>query len=423
MDGGVTASTPVDAAADASKVAEGRTPNILLLSIDSLRADMPWAGYPRPIAPRLTELEAKAVSYTHAYSVSSYTSMSLGGLLAGKLPSTLKRSGYFFGTYPEDDVFFPELLQAAGVRTLAAHAHGYFKKPGFEQGFDRWELVPDLVFKNTTDPNVTGPKHAALAEQMLSDPKLDDAPFFAWFHFLDPHDEYIGHEKDGIPPYGKTLRDRYDAEVTFTDQQLGKLLDFVATRPWASRTILVVTSDHGEAFGEHGRYVHGFELWENLVRVPLFFVMPGAPPRRIDTPRSAIDLAPTFMELLGAKDASAPDAGGVGGFDGKSLVPELRGGEPEPRDVVVDLPMTSDNDKRRALIHGTHKVIAFGKDERLEVYDLEADPAEAKPIVRGDVYTDMARRYRELAKGLKEVAPYACREGCLNHAYVPKETP
>ena len=173
--------------------------NVLVLSIDSLRADMPWSGYPRAIAPRLTELEKRSVSYTHAYAISSYTSMSLGGFLGGKLPSGMKRSGFFFGRYAQDNVRFPEVLQANGVRTISAHAHGYFKDAGFEQGFDHYEIVPGLIFKNETDPNVTSPKHEALAEKLLSDPVLESKPFFAWFHFLDPHDQYVSHEADGIP--------------------------------------------------------------------------------------------------------------------------------------------------------------------------------------------------------------------------------
>ena len=273
--------------------------DVIVLSIDSLRADMPWAGYPRAIAPHLTELEKRSVSYTRAYSISSYTSMSLGGFLGGKLPSEMKRSGFFFGSYAADNVMVPELLKAKGVRTMGAHAHGYFSSAGFDQGFDVWQIVPGIIFKNETDPNVTSPQHESMAEKILDDPRLDSTRFFAWFHFLDPHDQYISHEKDGIPPYGKTLRDRYDAEVLFTDRYLGKLLDFIANKPWSKRTVIIVTADHGEAFGEHNMFSHGFELWENLVRVPMFFVVPGVAPRRIDTPRSAIDLAPTITELLG----------------------------------------------------------------------------------------------------------------------------
>ncbi|MCL2725066.1 MAG: sulfatase [Polyangiaceae bacterium] len=420
---------PADASADAdahvsattapaSSAAANLPPkdlNVLVVSIDSLRADMPWAGYPRAIAPRLTELEKRSVSYTRAYAVSSYTSMSIGGFLSGRLPSELKRSGYFFGTYPESNLFFPELLQEKGIRTIGAHAHTYFGTAGFKQGFDQWELVPNLVFNSETDVNVTSPQHEAIAERLLSDPALDSMRFFAWFHFLDPHDQYMPHDKDGIVPYGKSLRDRYDAEVTFTDRWLGKLFDFVAEKPWSKRTVIVVTSDHGEAFGEHGRYAHGFEVWENLVRVPLFVIAPGAAARHIDTPRSAIDLAPTILEFFGV----APDPG----FMGKSLVPEIYGAAAEDRDVVVDLPMTSNNDKRRALIVGKWKIIAFGKTEALQLFDLEADPKENSPMTKGDDFDRMAKRYRAMSKAVQQVAPYACGEDCLNGAYAKKKNP
>src|SRR5262249_25222611 len=159
-----------------------------LLSVDSLRADMPWAGYARPIAPNLTALEQKSVTFTRAYAVSSYTSTSVAGLLASKLPSELKRDGFFFNTFHKDNVFFPELLQARGIRTLAAQAHGYFKDAGYNQGFDKWELVPKLKFDPTTDPNITSPEHERLAEKLLGDPALENQRFFAWFHFMDPHD-------------------------------------------------------------------------------------------------------------------------------------------------------------------------------------------------------------------------------------------
>ena len=416
---GDDASTFADAAAAATATAKDAAPeaavasgdlNVLLISIDSLRADMPWNGYARPIAPRLTELEKRSVDFTHGYSISSYTSMSLGGLLAGKLPSGLKRSGFFFGSYPAENLFFPELLQKAGVKTLSAHAHGYFKDSGFSQGFDAYEIVPNIIFKNETDPNVTSEPHEQIAERLLGDAALDTKRFFAWFHFLDPHDQYVSHEKDGIPAYGKTLRDRYDAEVTYTDRYIGKLLDFVAAKSWAKRTVIIVTADHGESFGDHGVANHGFEVYENLVRVPMFFVLPGVAGRKVDVPRSALDLAPTICDLLGV----APDPG----FEGKSLVKELFGAPSEPRDVLVDLPMTSDSDKRRALIHGHEKIIAFGAAETLRYFDLDADPDEKSPISNGPKHAEMAALYKERTKGITEVVPFACGANCLNRAYV-----
>ena len=379
--------------------------NVILLSIDSLRADMPWSGYPRPIAPRITELESQSVSFTHAYSISSYTSMSLGGLLGGRIPSELTRSGYFFGTY-KSDVFFPKLLQSAGVHTMGVQAHMYFKAAGFEQGFDDWKLVPGITFDPNTDNDITSPKSEEIAESLLGDPANESRRFFFWAHFLDPHDQYMRHP--GID-WGKKARDRYDGEVTFTDQSIGKLLDFIAARPWAGRTLIILTSDHGEEFGEHNMTRHGFEIWQTLVRVPLMILAPGVKARRVDVPRSDIDLAPTILDLFGVP---APAA-----FEGKSLVAEIYGAPSEPRDVVVDLPATSDNGKRRALIRGDQKLICFDNDTFCKLFDVGKDPLERDAATKGDDVQAMKDRYLAYVKTLKEVRPYACAGDCLNSGY------
>lgn len=417
-DGSPKASASTSAATPALVADTGPPPleipsdlNVVLISIDCLRADMPWSGYPRPIAPRLTALAKRAVRYSHAYSISSYTSMSVGGLLAGAYPSSLERDGYFFGTYAPKNEFFPEILQAHGVHTMGAHAHGYFKKGGLDQGFARWELVPELKWNNTTDENITSPELEQLAERLLSEPAAKRKRFFAWFHFVDPHDLYLPHE--GIGPYGEKLRDKYDAEVTFTDRYIGKLLDFIDSRPFGKNTAFIVTSDHGEAFGEHGQFRHGFEVWENLVRVPLFLVIPGVAPRVIDTPRSAIDIAPTILELFGQK---TPEQ-----MRGKSLVGDLRAEKPEERDIIIDLPQTSDNDKRRALVRGHLKVIASGTIERLSVFDIAADPGEEKPLSRGEATKGVEEAYHAASKSIEEVSATRCREDCLNGAYHRKE--
>jgi choline-sulfatase len=376
--------------------------NVIVLSIDALRADMPWNGYPRAIAPRLTELEKKSVSFTRAYSMSSYTSMSLGGLLGGRYPSELQRSGFFFGTY-RNDVFFPKLLQKAGIHTMGVMAHMYFKAAGFDQGFDDWKIVPGITFDANTDRDITSPQSEQLAEKALGDPANESRRFFFWAHFLDPHDLYLRH--DGID-WGKTDRDRYDGEVTFTDQHIGKLLDFIAKQSWSARTVIIVTSDHGEEFGEHNMARHGFELWETLVHVPLMIVAPGAAPRRIDVPRSAVDLAPTILDLYGV----APDPS----FEGKSLVPEIYGSASEARDIVVDLPMTSDNGRRRALIHGSEKLICFDNDGYCKLFDVVKDPMERDPAVKGEEHRAMRERYLAFVKTLKEIPPYACTGDCLN---------
>jgi choline-sulfatase len=401
------ASSPAPSASGAVAAGPPKDGNVILLSIDSLRADMPWAGYPRPIAPHLTDFEKTAVTYAKAYSVSSYTSMSLGGLLGGRLPSELRRSGYFFGTY-QRDVFFPKLLQQAGVHTMGVMAHMYFKAAGFEQGFDEWSLVPGVTFDPNTDRDITSPQSEETAEKELGNPANASRRFFFWAHFLDPHDLYMRHE--GID-WGSAPRDRYDGEVTFTDRYIGKLLDFIGAQPWASRTVVIVTSDHGEEFGEHNMTRHGFELWQTLVRVPLMIRAPGAAPKHIDVPRSGLDLAPTILEFFGVPTDPT--------FEGKSLVGEVYGGAAEARDVIVDLPMTSDNARRRALVHGSEKLLCFDNDSFCRLFDVEKDPLEKSPL-KGEELAAMRERYQQVLKGIKDVAPYACAAGCLNSAYNKK---
>ncbi len=390
---------PVDAAV---APAPPRPMNVVLLTVDSLRADMPWAGYPRAIAPRLTELHARSVSYTRAYSTSSFTSKSVAGFLTGKVPSELARTGTFFTKYLDPKDFFCTTLGEQGIPCVGAHAHAYFGKgqSGFENGFATWRLVPDIPFDYQTDPYVTSDKLTPLAIEVLTNVARETSssgrPFFAWFHYMDPHDEYKPHP--GQPAFGTRARDLYDGEVLFTDTWIGKLLDFIESQPWAPRTAIVVTADHGEAFGEHNMTRHAHELWEELVHVPLFFAVPGAVARTIDTPRGHADLVPTFAELLGAK---------TGELRGTSLVPELRGGPAEARDVLVDLPEDDYNERRRALIHETWKIVAYGNDVRFSLFDLEADPKESEDLFwkRRDVAEDMRRRYRQASKAVTEKEP------------------
>jgi arylsulfatase A-like enzyme len=388
--------------------------NVVLVSIDSLRADMPWAGYRRPIAPRLTALEAKSVSYTRAYAVSSYTAMSLGGLLAGRYPGELERDGWFFGSYGKSVTFFPELLRKAGVATVSAHAHGYFKRNGMERAFDRWSLVPKLKWNNLTDVNVTSPEHEALAERELEAAAATGKRFFAWFHFLDPHDEYIAHPE--FPAAGRSQRARYDAEVQYTDSYVGKLFDFIASKPWGKSTLVIVTADHGEAFGEHKQWRHGFELWEPLVRVPLFFYGPGLVGRRIASPRSCVDLAPTVLEIFGVQVPKT--------MRGRSLLSEFVGAELPEVPVILDLPATSDGGRRRAVVKGNRKVIAVERDVYLKVFDLAADPGEEAPIPTKDPrFAEGRAFYKEAVSVIEDRAPTKCRDACLNGGYLKGHMP
>lgn len=400
---GVSSASPATPPAGKGSPRPSGPLNVLLLSVDCLRADMPWTGYPRPIAPNLTRLAEESVVYTHAYSVASYTAKSVAALLSGRYPSSLYRSGYFFTDYPKANVFLPEILQPAGVRTMGVHAHLYFGRgKQLDQGFDVWELVPGITFDPETDKNVTSDKMTDIGIRLLSDPANTSRPFFAWLHYTDPHDVYVKHKE--APDFGKTNRDRYDQEVFFADLHIGRLLDWARKQPFWDRTAVIVTADHGEAFGEHGLYKHAFWLWEVLTRVPLLVHAPGAKPARIDQNRSHIDLAPTILDLAGITEQPPS-------FVGASLVPEVYGTKP-PNDrdpIVLDLPEDSHNPMIRGIVRGTDKLLVYGKGRgRPELYDLAADPGELTDLSKKspEKLATMRAEFDRVWATIPMIAPY-----------------
>lgn len=376
--------------------------NVLLLTIDSMRADMPWAGYSRDIAPNLTALAKKSTVYTNAYSASSYTAKSVAGMLTSRVPSTIYRSGSFFAEFAEANLSFSEVLQEQGIRTLAGHGHMYFMRgKKLEQGFDEWSVVKGIGFDSSTDKNVTSEKISQLAIKMLNKPE-NQKQFFMWLHYMDPHDQYIQHEES--PVFGKHNRDRYDSEMFYTDLHIGKLLEFAKAQSWWKDTAIIISADHGEAFGEHGMYKHAFALWEVLTRVPIVLYAPGVKAQNIEQRRSTLDIAPTVLELMGIK--KMPPS-----FMGSSLVAEAYGAEPpsnrEP--IILDLPEDQNNPDRHAIISGDYKLIVHGPGlRRLELYNLKADPGENTDLAEKEParLEELKGLYLKAWEGLEVIEPY-----------------
>ncbi len=386
--------------APSSKKGPEKPLNVLFLTVDSLRADMPWAGYSRPIAPNLTKLAAESVVYDNQRSVSSYTAQTVATWLTGRYASTLYREGYFFTGYSKANEFITEALQAKGIRTMGVQAHAYFGRgKNLEQGFDSWEVVPGVTFDAQTDKNVTSEKSAKRIIELLSDPANTKGQFFLWSHFMDPHDEYKKHPES--PDFGKKNRDRYDSEVWYTDFWLGKVLDFAKTQPWWKDTAVVVTADHGEAFGEHGMYKHAFELWDVLTRVPLIVHAPGAPPRHIEEARTHIDIAPTILDLMGQPP--------LPGFQGRSLVQEIYGAEaPQVRGAVaLELAEDSHNPARRAIVSGDYKLIVFGSGQKL-LFNLKSDPGEESDLAKKEPekLAEMEALLKKTFDAIPSIEPY-----------------
>ena len=382
--------------------------NVLLILVDGLHDEMPWLGYERDIAPWMTQFEKRSVSYTRAYSISSATARSVGPLLAGRYPSEMARSGDYFTVYGQENVLVSEFAKDAGHHTLSAHSHAYFvEETGIAQGFSDFRRLPGTKLNNMDKENITSERMTALAMEMLSTEAASkaDKRFFAYFHFMDPHAPYLPHEPG--PNWGHEPRDVYDQEVRFTDHWVGKLVDWALSQPWGKHTAIIISADHGESFGAHNLYKHGYDLWEDVIHVPLLIYAPGAHARRIEAPRSHIDLAPTILELMGV---DVPKE-----LSGKTLVPELYGLEPEARPVIADLPRDNLQDRRRALIQGTDKLIAFGDDRYFMLFDLKADPEETRDLIRieKDRGADLIRQYQKLSEDIElcEVTGYAELKG------------
>ncbi|HTB77470.1 MAG TPA: sulfatase, partial [Polyangiaceae bacterium] len=296
------------------------------------------------------------------------------------------RDGGHFNKYAAGNTFLAERLQKAGLYTMGAASHWYFRETwGLEQGFDQFDLTAMPATGQTdTDTNSTSPQLTSAAIKML-DAHGAQSRFFLWVHYFDPHEQYVPHEgapdfSDPSKPTGWKMRAAYDGEVWFTDQAIGRLLDYVKSQPWGKDTVVAVTSDHGEAMNEHGiAFQHGFEIWEPLMRVPLILAIPGEAARRVPVKRSVIDLLPTLLDLMRIPQP------GPGELSGVSMMEDLTADRSRPyeeRDVYLDMPDGPYTHMRRGLLHGTTpgmKLIHFG-GRQYQLYDLATDPGETRDL-------------------------------------------
>ena len=374
--------------------------NVVLISIDTLRHDMGSSGTLRPVTPNLDRLSQDSVVFDRAYSLASYTAKSVGPFLLGKYSSETHRDWSHFNRFTSKDVFVAQRLQQAGVHTVSVQGYWYFfLNTGLERGFDviNKSAAPALVtVDGDSTSNADKVTDQALAE--LAKPELLQQPFFMWMHYVDPHSEYVPHE--GFD-FGSSSRQRYDGEVAFVDHQVGRVLEALEKSLVYDHTVIIVTSDHGEAFAEHGMIRHGFELWEELVRVPFIVRVPGVAARHVQARRSAIDLAPTILDLCGVP---APVASATDFLSGTSLVPDLlAAGEPPDRPVFIDMAAGPNNADRQALIEDDKKLVASG-GRALSLYDLRVDPGETKDLLDDpSVAVGVIAKFKAFRRGLREV--------------------
>jgi arylsulfatase A-like enzyme len=417
--------SPVPSVTAGAVASDGRDrPNILLIVIDALRADhLPMYGYSRQTAPVLAALAREGLTFTQAYAQATYTRASVATLLTSLYPSVHKANDdrdYLSRSVP----VLPEFLKAAGYTTYAISANANFSPTfGYSRGFDTFE-----VWKTESEFRVTMAGRLAVkalgsrlsrvlgesSEIVPTADSLTDAtlqwarraarkPFFAYVHYIDPHDPYrppapydraFDHTSDpprrgNVAPLtllpagreparvGRDL-DLYDGEIRFADEHVGRLVAGLRSQGLLDNTLIVVTADHGEEFFEHGDESHGRSAYEEVARVPLIVAWPGRVPpgQRSEAMVGLIDLMPTFLDVAGVP--------GPAGIQGRSFAPLL--GDPAaswaPRPLLVQVIQTTF--ALEAIRDGDHKFVRHTRGPRTgeeELYDLRADPLERTNLV------------------------------------------
>ena len=421
------------AAGDAPGLLE--RPNLLVVVIDTLRFD--GLGHNRPdreTSPAIDRLAAESVRFERAYSSAPWTMPAVASMLTGLYPSAhgvteIKHK------LPGRATTLAERLSEAGYTTAAVVSHHLIgRDKGFDQGY-RSFLEQQSGHDRVSTPWVT---EAAVGE--LRELARGGAPFFLYVHYFDPHFNYLPHERyryaperagtldgdEGIEELRNRLaelttdeaaflRDLYDGEVRFTDDGVGELLRALERLELAPRTVVCFTSDHGEEFLERGWLGHTRTLYDELVRVPFCVRLPGVAPRAVAVPVSTASLAPTLLELAGLPVPAEVQAPSLLGLLTGAAAPEPFPAVfcevdfvqvPLPRKFGVDPEVVRmKNAHLKALVAGRHKLIRDDASGALELYDLEADPLEAR---------DLAAEEPELTARLAAELERACaraREG------------
>jgi arylsulfatase A-like enzyme len=358
-------------------------------------------GYDRPISPNIDELAKRSIIYEQAYAISTYTGFSIVPMMASRYPSEMVRSDRHEVSYASENVLLAERLRAAGYRTAGAASHFLFNPElGWVDGFEKFVMAPvegDAPRGSHVDLYHSSRTLADTGIRFLNDPQITSGPFLIWIHFLDPHKQYLEHP--GYSNYGKSPRALYDGEIAYTDYHVGRVLRALWASPLRDRTAVFLTGDHGEAFGEHGAFFHGREVWDEIMRVPLLISVPGAAPRRITRRMSHVDLEPTILDLAGAADDT--------GARGASLVPELFGAEGPARPVLIDQPRNPYYPPKRAFIEGRYKLHHAIDSNTYRLFDLDRDPKETSDLAESDpdLLKKVRRSYALFASEIVEINP------------------
>ncbi len=403
-----------------------KEPNIILIVIDTLRADhVGCYGYQRNTTPNIDQLAKEGALFRKAISAAPWTLPSIASFLTSQYPCVLG-----IGDRPTmiDSRFLslPEVLKQHDYTTHGIVSHVLVSaRLGFGRGFDGYDEKSSLDRRGVTSPAVTQKAISFLQHKHKQS-------FFLFLHYFDPHYNYILHPQYNYYPsyYGilksnhpirdiwrrrhslskddiKYLALLYDSEIAFTDQLIGALMDELKKRDLYDNSVIIITSDHGEEFMERGWIGHCTTLYQELIRVPLIIKFPDTGARTVNTPVGLIDIMPTLLAYLGLK---SPD-----GLEGKAL--DIASGAP-----LASRPIFSEtfnhlltkyqvpdiqHAKRtepiafRAITLGDWKLIYDEKNDIKQIYDLYKDPYE-----RNDLSSRKSKINKTLAVSLSQYIDY-----------------
>ncbi len=301
-----------------------QAPNVVLLVIDALRPErLSDLGAARPTSPVLDSLAASGARFTRAYAQAPMTRMSMPSIFTSLYPS-VHRVYSGISVLPNEFTTLAETMQSAGYRTacFTASPHGK-SRYNFYQGYETYEGFEGApTRRHDTAAHVVDKAIGWLYEQPA-------APFLLYLHFMDVHTPWNaqGEQLDEVcadPGDDSSVDARichYDRMIRYVDHHIGRLLEEINRCSEIGPVLLVVTSDHGEEFADHGSWGHGQSLYEELIRVPLILHLPGdIKPTTIDSIVRHIDLMPTIMRLVGIDPQSA--------IQGIDLMSAIRGDGP-----------------------------------------------------------------------------------------------
>ena len=334
---------------------QGRS--VLLISIDALRADhLGCYGYARATTPALDQLASQGVRFNAAYAPTPHTSYSITSLMTGKYmrPLLLQNAG-------RDSELWATLMRTYGYKTAAFFPPAVFFIDGHR--FREFEQQK-LGFEYAKIEFAEGQQRLGQVKSYL-DKQSKGTPLFLWTHLFGPHEPYV---KAAEYDFGNQDLDRYDSEVRAADATVGRLVEMM--RRHDPNSVIIVTADHGEEFGDHGGRYHGTSVYDEQVRVPLLIVTPGiAQGRVIEPPVQTIDLLPTVLDGL---EIVIPPR-----MRGTSLLMHLEAQGPP---LASPGQAFAETENYTLLAEGNERLICQRRSGACRLFDTKADPRQTQDI-------------------------------------------